>query len=111
MKTLLKTITLCTLLLIAAPSFAGVRFGLDIRFGAPPPPREVICPAPFTGAIWYPGFYNHIGYRYIWVPGRWDHRREFEGRREERFEHRDWDRDNRFHEDFHRGEHGEGRAR
>jgi hypothetical protein len=107
MKTFLKTIAIFTLLGAAAPTFAGVRFGFDIRFGAPLPPREVICARPFADAIWYPGYYNYFGSRYNWVPGRWDHPRGFEGRHFERWEHRDRD-DRGGRGDF---RHDEGRIR
>jgi len=113
MKMFLKIIAFSLPLMAVSPTFAGIRFGIDIRFGRPPVPREIICAPPYEGAVWAPGYYHHFGYRYIWVPGRWNRPLRFrEGWERERFEHRGWDRD---YHDRGRGrdefQHREGRIR
>ena len=40
---------------------------------APPAPYVEVVPAiPFTGAIWFGGYWGWRGDRHQWVPGRWD---------------------------------------
>ena len=117
MKTLLKLIALAVPLLAITPTFAGVRFGVDIHVGPPAPPHEIIYERPCEDATWSPGYYNHYGYRYLWVPGYWRRPVRFhEGWGHERFEHRGFDRDHhgfdRDHHDGGRGgDHHEGRIR
>lgn len=117
MKTLVKIATICIALIGASPSFAQVRWGVDLHFGTPPPrPREIVVERPYPDAIWEPGYYNHIGYRYMWLPGRWRHPSYWVppghryGWHEDRDWHRNWDRDgergrdhDRGHEEFRRG--------
>ena len=114
MKSFMKIATICLPLLSVTPSFAQVSWGVDLRFGSPPPRREIIVDRPYPDAIWVPGYYNHYGYGYRWFPGYW--------RRPERFHegwgfrgHRDWDRerhDGDRHDgdrrEFDRGEHRDG---
>ncbi|HET6400031.1 MAG TPA: hypothetical protein VFH95_01400 [Candidatus Kapabacteria bacterium] len=71
MRNLIKAITICGFVAIAAPAFAQVSF--NIRIGPPPPRREVIVAAPFPGAIWVPGYYvfDYAVNQYRWVPGVW----------------------------------------
>src|SRR5579872_3575653 len=101
MKTLLKISAVCLLLVMAVPSFAQVSWGVDLRFGTPPPPpREVIVERPYPDAVWEPGYYNYgPDYRYAWVPGRWHpHYWVPQGHRYGWYGRRDWDdrgRDNR----------------
>lgn len=113
MRTFLKIAALALSLFTAAPMMAQVRCGVNLHFGAPPPRREVVIPCPYPGGIWEPGYYNHYGRRYIWVPGRWrrplyiappPHRygwnREW---RHERKEKREWRREgDRDHDDGYR---------
>jgi len=42
-----------------------------VRFGPPPPPREVIVVRPGPRHVWVPGYYRYAGRNYRWVPGRW----------------------------------------
>ena len=99
MKTFLKITAITLPLFLSAPSFAHVNWGIDIRFGTPPPPRhEIIVERPYPDAIWVPGYYNtYPGHRYGWVPGFWRRQERFEDHRgnwgHERFERRDGDRD------------------
>lgn len=73
MRTFLKIAAVCLPFLTAAPSIAQLRWGVDLHFGSPQPRREIIIARPYPDAIWEPGYYNHFGRRYIWVPGRWCH--------------------------------------
>lgn len=88
MKTFLKISAVTLPLLFAMPSFAQVRWGVDLHFGTPPPQREVIVERPYPEAVWVPGYYNYYpGHRYSWNPGFWrrgEGHERFEGRREER---------------------------
>jgi len=113
MKTLLKSSILSLILLASVQSFARVRVGFDIgvNIGAPPAPHEIIYERPYADAIWAPGYYNHVGYRYVWVPGYWRRPAYYRGGGwgHERFEHRDWDRHDRGGDRDHRDE-GRGRG-
>lgn len=72
MKTFLKIAAVALSLFTAAPTIGQVRWGVDIHLGTPPPPRrEIIIERPYPDAVWEPGYYNHYGRRYTWVPGRW----------------------------------------
>jgi len=42
-----------------------------VRFGPPPPPREVIVARPGPRHVWVPGYYTWTGHRYRWVNGYW----------------------------------------
>ena len=107
MKSFLKIAFVCLSLFSVSPVSSQVRLGVDLRFGTPPPRREIIIARPYPDAIWVPGYYNNYGYRYLWVPGYWRRPQRFYGR----WERRDWDRhrDGERHE-FERGERG-GRDR
>ena len=94
-------ITALLALMIAGTASAQVRWGVDVHFGTPgyypppPPPPPVIYepppPCPYEVGVWQPGAWRYdYGYRrYRWNPGSWQ-RREW---REERFEHRRFDRE------------------
>ena len=65
MKSFMKIATICLSLFAVSPSFAQISWGVDLRFGTPPPPRrEVIIERPYSDAIWVPGYYNHYNYKY-----------------------------------------------
>ncbi len=77
MRNLIKAISICGMLALAAltpaaPAFAQVSF--DIHIGPPAPRAEVIVPAPYPGAVWIAGYHrwDYATGAYIWVPGRWD---------------------------------------
>jgi len=45
---------------------------VDVRVGvAPPPPRMEVVPAPRSGYVWAPGYWNWNGHRYVWHNGNW----------------------------------------
>jgi len=40
---------------------------------APPAPRvEVVGPAPHTGFVWIPGYWNWVDGHHVWIAGRWE---------------------------------------
>jgi hypothetical protein len=72
MRNLIKVISICGLLALAAPAIAQVSF--DIHIGPPPPRQEVVVAAPYPEAVWIAGYHrwDYATGAYIWVPGRWD---------------------------------------
>lgn len=42
-----------------------------VRFGPPPPRREVVVVRPSPRHVWVPGYYRYQGNRYAWTSGRW----------------------------------------
>ena len=43
---------------------------------APPAPYyETVPVAPFVGAVWFAGYWNWYGGRYVWAPGYWGYPR------------------------------------
>ena len=102
MKIILRVAVMSIVLVTAISSFAGVR--INVKFGAPFLHHPAY--APYPGAIWVPGHYQYVGFRYVWMPGYW--RRPplyvapprpipppyFHPRRFERWEeHRQWKRE------------------
>jgi hypothetical protein len=69
MKKLLKISGICLPFLLTTPAISQVNF--DFHYGTPPPHREIIVERPYPDAVWVPGYYNIIGYRHYWVPGKW----------------------------------------
>jgi hypothetical protein len=61
------------LILLTDSGFAGVRVGIGIAFGPPPPRHEVVVVAPRPGCVWVPGYWSWAPARrhYVWVGGRW----------------------------------------
>ena len=53
------------------PAAAQVEFNVNIA-SAPPPPRYEVVPAPRSGYIWAPGYWNWDGHRHVWAPGHWE---------------------------------------
>ncbi len=54
---------------LASPAFSAV--GIDIQIAPPPPPANIVIPAPRVGFVWAPGYWRWNGRRHIWVDGRW----------------------------------------
>ena len=54
---------------LAAPQANAA--GVYVRFGPPPPVREVIVARPGPRHVWVPGYYGYRGARYAWTPGYW----------------------------------------
>jgi hypothetical protein len=115
MKTFLKIALISLPLMTAMPSFAQVSF--DFHYGYPPPPRrEIIIERPYPDAVWIPGYYDRIGYRYVWTPGYW--RRPYyntphywtpPGHHYGWYHERGWEPHRRDFDDDH--DHGRGRGR
>ena len=42
-----------------------------VRFGPPPPRREVVVVRPGPRHVWVPGYYRYHRGRYAWSGGRW----------------------------------------
>ena len=63
----------------AAPAQAHGMYGpgvsqgafVNVQFGAPPPPRYEVVPAPRRGYIWAPGYWEPRGHRHVWRAGHW----------------------------------------
>ena len=103
MKTFLKIAALSVPLFMVTPSFAQIRWGVDLHIGVPAP-REVIVERPYADAIWVPGYYNYAGYRQVWVPGFWRHPHYWAPERREGFDRgRDYRGRDRYREDRHDG--------
>ena len=44
---------------------------VNVQFGAPPPPRYEVVPAPRRGYVWAPGYWEPRGHRHVWRAGHW----------------------------------------
>ena len=98
---------------LTAPALAQV--GVGVYIGQTPPPLryEVPPPSPGPDFLWIDGYWNWVGSRYVWVPGRWD-RSPYPGAywTHPHYDHYDrgwqmhpghWDREDRGdHHDWHR---------
>lgn len=49
---------------------AHTAINVDVRI-APPAPRVEVVPAPRTGYLWSPGYWQWHGYQHVWVAGHW----------------------------------------
>lgn len=67
MKRLLLTSVMGLALMAGGASAAEIY----VRFGPPPPPREVIVMRPGPRHVWVPGYYRWTGNHYHWVKGCW----------------------------------------
>jgi hypothetical protein len=57
--------------LMPLPSIAQT--GLQVYIGsAPPAPRYEAIPAPRSGYVWAPGYWNLQNDRHVWMEGRWE---------------------------------------
>jgi len=66
MKRLLTVTFFAMTMLTSAPAAE-----ISVRFGPPPPPREVVVVRPSPRHVWVPGYYRWDGRRYLWVSGYW----------------------------------------
>lgn len=55
---------------VVAPrvSLGGVVVDIDV---APPAPQVEVAPAPRSGFVWAPGYWDWRGHNHAWVRGRW----------------------------------------
>lgn len=44
---------------------------VNVQFGAPPPMRREMVPAPRHGYVWVSGYWEPRGHRHVWRPGHW----------------------------------------
>jgi hypothetical protein len=59
---------------VALPLSASA--AVDIYFNAAPPPaRHEAVPAPRSGYVWAPGYWNAKGNRHVWQAGHWERER------------------------------------
>ena len=72
MKSLLRTVSLATMLLAGATAF-GAQISIGIRIGPPPPPRvvRVLPPPPAPEFVWVEGYWYPVGRHYRWHEGYW----------------------------------------
>ena len=45
--------------------------GVGVAVAPPAPQAEVIGVAPYPGYVWFPGYWNWVGGRHVWVRGYW----------------------------------------
>lgn len=58
------------------PSVALAQVSVNINIGdAPPPIRYEVIPAPRSGYLWAPGYWNWDGSRHVWSSGHWERSR------------------------------------
>jgi len=69
MKTSLPVL-IAGLYIAAASSVAPGAVSIDIDV-APPAPRVEVIPAPRTGYVWAPGYWEWRDSAHVWIPGRW----------------------------------------
>jgi len=51
---------------------AAAQVDLNVMIGTPPPaPRYEVVPAPRSGYVWAPGYWNWDGHRHVWAAGHW----------------------------------------
>ena len=73
----IRNVLLCGLMAlgsIAMPALAQININIDIGV-APPAPRYEVVPAPRSGYIWAPGYWQWEGQRHVWAAGRWQEAR------------------------------------
>lgn len=86
--TLAAALTLGAAAFMPLPSLAQSGITISVN-NAPPAPRYESIPAPRSGQVWAPGYWNWDGSRHVWVAGHWEAVRD--GYRYQRSE---WVRDN-----------------
>jgi hypothetical protein len=55
---------------IASMPAAAAPYGIVIG-AAPPPPRVEAVPAPRSGYVWVPGYWDWRRRHHVWIPGTW----------------------------------------
>jgi hypothetical protein len=76
-----KTLAASTLMIalsfaLLLPGTAVGQVNVNISIGeAPPPVRYEIVPAPRTGYLWAPGYWNWDGTQHTWSNGHWERNR------------------------------------
>jgi len=70
MKTAKRLLFVGVLALVLMPVGANAA-EVFVRFGPPPPPREVVMVRPGPRHVWVPGYYRWAGGHYMWARGYW----------------------------------------
>ena len=75
-----RTLTFAAALALGAaalmPLSSSAQTGLSVFINTEPPaPRYEAIPAPRTGQVWVPGFWNWENNRHVWVAGQWETQR------------------------------------
>lgn len=75
--TMKKTLSIAALLALCAaaalPTIALAQSATRLIITSEPPaPRYEVIPAPRSGYVWAPGYWNWEGNRHVWVPGQWE---------------------------------------
>jgi WXXGXW repeat (2 copies) len=65
-KILLASMLAASVVSIAVPASAAIFARV-----APPAPRDELVPAPRSGYMWAPGYWNWNHNRHVWVKGSW----------------------------------------
>lgn len=86
--TFAAALTFATASVMSQPALAQTGISMSIN-AAPPAARYESIPAPRSGHVWAPGYWNWDGSRHAWVAGRWEIARD--GYQYQRTE---WVRDN-----------------
>lgn len=76
----MKRILLATVFAVSAVAMVNTealaQVNVNIVIGNPPPPvRYEVIPAPRSGYIWAPGYWNWNGSRHVWNGGQWQRAR------------------------------------
>jgi WXXGXW repeat (2 copies) len=72
-KSLLVAMCVASLGAASVPIAAGAA---EVYFNiAPPAPRVEVIPAPRSGHLWVPGFWDARANRHVWVRGHWERER------------------------------------
>lgn len=69
-RTLMFTCTAIGVSMAALPFLAMAEGDVEVTV-APPSPKTEVIPAPRTGYIWAPGYWERENNDYIWVKGHW----------------------------------------
>ena len=73
--------------LVAVPTLATARIGIDIDI-APPAPRVEVVPGLRAGFVWGSGYWEYHERAHVWIPGHWIRERRGEHWVADRWEHR-----------------------
>jgi YXWGXW repeat-containing protein len=70
MKKIALSSLVAGLALAAAPAWSAVEY-YEVQV-APPAPIVEVAPAPQSGMVWIPGYYDYRGSDYVWVQGHFE---------------------------------------
>jgi len=68
-RTLAASLIAAGLMMSSAAASAAVNVELGI---GPPPPRYEVVPAPRSGYVWAPGYWDYAGHNHVWRKGHWE---------------------------------------